>query len=64
MSGPEDWAEIVTADALNGTLPATLPVHWGGDVGPPDDRAVVTRDETGLHAVIRIGEPPWDGEDG
>ena len=62
MSEPGDWEEIISRDALDGTLPAVLPVHWGGGDGPVIGRADVTRDETGLHAVIRIGEPPWDEE--
>lgn len=63
MSEPGDWEEIISRDALDGTLPATLPVRWGGDDGPVIGRADVTSDETGLHAVIRFGEPPWDEED-
>lgn len=62
MSEPDDWAEIITRDALDGTLPAVLPVHWGGDDGPVIGRADVTQDETGVRAVITFGEPPWDGE--
>jgi hypothetical protein len=63
MSEPEDWPEIIERDAFDGTLPATLPVHWDGPDGPVIGRADVTRDESGLHAVIRIGEPPWDEEE-
>ena len=62
MSEPDDWAEIITRDAFDGTLPATLPVHWDGADGPVIGRADVTEDETGLHAVISFGEPPWDEE--
>ena len=62
MSGPDGWEEIITRDALDGTLPATLPVYWGGEDGPVIGRADVTRDESGLRAVITLGEPPWDEE--
>jgi hypothetical protein len=63
MTDPEDWEEIIARDAFDGMLPATLPVHWGGGDGPVIGRADVTRDESGLRAVIRIGEPPWDADE-
>jgi hypothetical protein len=63
MTGPGDWEEIIARDALDGMLPAVLPVHWDGGDGPVIGRADVTRDEAGLRAVITIGEPPWDPEE-
>ncbi len=63
MTEPEDWAEIIAADAFGGTLPATLPVHWGDGDGPVIGRADVTQDETGVHARITFGDPPLDEED-
>ena len=51
----DEWAEIVTRNAFDGKLPATLPVHWGGDDGPVIGEAEVTADGDGLAVTMRTG---------
>jgi hypothetical protein len=50
----DEWAEIVTRNAFDGKLPATLPVHWGSEDGPVIGTAEVTGDDAGLAVVMRI----------
>jgi hypothetical protein len=50
----DEWAEIVTREALDGALPATVPVHWGGEGGPVIGTAEVSQDGDGLSVVMRI----------
>lgn len=58
MAGnPDEWTEVITQDAFGGTLPATVPVHWGGDDGPVIGQANITRAEDGLAVSMHIGPP-------
>ena len=55
LPGVDELAEIVTRNACDGQLPATLPVHYGDDDGLVIGTAVVTRDGEGLLVTMRIG---------